>query len=182
MWAKHKIQSGFTIVELLIVIVVIAVLAAITIVAYNGIQNRASDTAVTSDLKSTAKLFELYKVDKGVYPLGDGQPPPAAGGQLASLGLKATRSAYGNGFAGGVHNFIYCRVAADGPDKFALVASSKSGSLFTYKSETGAITKSAAWVSTSSTTICQDAGINQTVGTDRDIFYYSSQWQTYVPG
>ncbi|MFZ2836491.1 MAG: prepilin-type N-terminal cleavage/methylation domain-containing protein [Candidatus Saccharimonadales bacterium] len=37
MWAKYKQQSGFTIVELLIVIVIIGILAAITIVAYNGI-------------------------------------------------------------------------------------------------------------------------------------------------
>ena len=40
MWAKNK-QSGFTIVELLIVVVVIAILAVITIVSYNGIQERA---------------------------------------------------------------------------------------------------------------------------------------------
>jgi prepilin-type N-terminal cleavage/methylation domain-containing protein len=44
-----KTKSGFTIVELLIVIVVIGILAAITIVAYNGIQDRANDTSVKSD-------------------------------------------------------------------------------------------------------------------------------------
>ena len=40
--------KGFTIVELLIVIVVIAILAAISIVAYNGIQSRANNTKIVS--------------------------------------------------------------------------------------------------------------------------------------
>lgn len=39
-------RGGFTIVELLIVIVVIGILAAISIVAYNGIQNRSNDTVI----------------------------------------------------------------------------------------------------------------------------------------
>lgn len=43
--------------ELLIVIVVIGILAAITIVAYNGIQNRAYDSTVQSDLSSMAKRW-----------------------------------------------------------------------------------------------------------------------------
>lgn len=64
-WAK---QRGFTIVELLIVIVVIAILAAISIVAYNGIQNRAKNTAVQNDIRQVAKLIELYNADKGSYP------------------------------------------------------------------------------------------------------------------
>ena len=48
-------QSGFTIVELLIVIVVIGILAAITIVAYNGIQDRAKTTAVQSAATQASK-------------------------------------------------------------------------------------------------------------------------------
>lgn len=67
MWAKRK-HSGFTIVELLIVIVVIAILAAITIVAYNGIQQRARDSQRQSDVKTIVKALELYYVDNGQYP------------------------------------------------------------------------------------------------------------------
>jgi len=64
----RKATSGFTIVELLIVIVVIAILAAISIVAYNGIQDRARLAKVQSDLKAGVKLIELYKATYGTYP------------------------------------------------------------------------------------------------------------------
>lgn len=64
----HKRTSGFTIVELLIVIVVIGILAAIIIAVYNGIQTRAQTTAVKSDLTNAAKQMELAKVDSGSYP------------------------------------------------------------------------------------------------------------------
>lgn len=61
-------SRGFTIVELLIVIVVIGILAAITIVAFNGVQARAQIAKSQSDLKSIQKLLELYKADNGNYP------------------------------------------------------------------------------------------------------------------
>ncbi|MDT4867500.1 type II secretion system protein G [compost metagenome] len=56
---KQK-QSGFTIVELLIVIVVIGILAAITVVAYNGIQQRARDTERTTDIKQLHRSLERF--------------------------------------------------------------------------------------------------------------------------
>jgi prepilin-type N-terminal cleavage/methylation domain-containing protein len=68
MWAKHKQQTGFTIVELLIVIVVIAILAAITIVAFNGVQERARNTKTISAVKDYMKLYASYAVDYDVYP------------------------------------------------------------------------------------------------------------------
>lgn len=71
---RTRQSSGFTIVELLIVIVVIGILAAITIVAYNGIQGRAQDTTRLSDISRIQKALELYKIDKGVYPNANPDP------------------------------------------------------------------------------------------------------------
>lgn len=69
MWVKTKRLPGFTIVELLIVIVVIAILAAITIVAYNGIQERSRVSSVSSALSQAAKKMALYQVDNpNAYP------------------------------------------------------------------------------------------------------------------
>lgn len=64
----NRQQQGFTIVELLIVIVVIGILAAITIVAFNGIQDRTRTTAKVNDIKSLQKIVELYYAENGTYP------------------------------------------------------------------------------------------------------------------
>lgn len=58
-------RRGFTIVELLIVIVVIAILAAITVVAYNGIQQRSRVTALWTSIMQVDKSFRLYLTNKG---------------------------------------------------------------------------------------------------------------------
>lgn len=62
---------GFTVVELLIVIVVIAILAAISIVAYSNVQNRTHDAVVQQDLRQIATQIELYRAQFGVLPRGD---------------------------------------------------------------------------------------------------------------
>lgn len=62
-------QRGFTIVELLIVIVVIAILAAIVIVAYNGVQANAQQSKMRSDLLEVQKLVENYATINGSYPV-----------------------------------------------------------------------------------------------------------------
>ena len=69
MWAKDTNKSGFTIVELLIVIVVIAILAAITIVAYNGIQDRATYTKYNGSIAQVKKALDLYYAENDKYPI-----------------------------------------------------------------------------------------------------------------
>jgi len=60
---------GFTIVELLIVIVVIAVLATIVIIAYNGITNQAYQNRASQELGAITKAIQLFETNNGRYPV-----------------------------------------------------------------------------------------------------------------
>lgn len=168
-------QTGFTIVELLIVIVVIGILAAITIVAYNGVQGRANDTAIQSDLQAIAKKLELYKADLGVYPAG--------ATQLTTLALKASKSAYGSHMTtgGADYNLVYCRMPATAPTDYALVAFSSSGARFKYTNTSGLTPYTGGMGGSAG--ICTDAGIPMAgAANERDWFYEASNWRTFIGG
>jgi len=64
----RKTTSGFTIVELLIVIVVIGILATVTVVAYNGIRTRAENNKTIAAAQAWYKAFKLYETDNGELP------------------------------------------------------------------------------------------------------------------
>ncbi|MBC7565237.1 prepilin-type N-terminal cleavage/methylation domain-containing protein [Candidatus Saccharibacteria bacterium] len=60
---KHLKKKGFTIVELLIVIVVIGILASIAVVSYNGVQKQAIDKGVASDIDGVSGEVTRYQVN-----------------------------------------------------------------------------------------------------------------------
>ncbi len=68
MISLNKQNKGFTIVELLIVIVVIGILAGLVITTYNGIQQKARNTERTTDLKTFQSQLEAYYANTGKYP------------------------------------------------------------------------------------------------------------------
>ena len=160
-WAK---QTGFTIVELLIVIVVIAILAAITVVAYNGIQNRASDSSVQSDLRNIGSKILEYSTINGSLP--------ATSVELTSVGMKVSASAYGSHFEaspGANYNMAYCRYSSTG--RFALVAASKSGNVFKFSD--GSLQQGVGPMVTIATT-CTNNGFS---GASNTWFYSNNVWQ-----
>jgi prepilin-type N-terminal cleavage/methylation domain-containing protein len=61
-------RHGFTVVELLIAIVIISILAALTVVTYRGIQQRAYIATIQGDLSQTAKLMTSAHAETGIYP------------------------------------------------------------------------------------------------------------------
>jgi type IV pilus assembly protein PilA len=65
---KKYSQKGFTIVELLIVIVVIGILAALVLNTFSGAQKRARDTERVGDINALATQLEVYYNDQGAYP------------------------------------------------------------------------------------------------------------------
>ena len=67
--SRISFRNGFTIIELLLVITILAILVTISIVAYNGIQKRASINAMTSDLNGVASVMERAAIgNQGIFP------------------------------------------------------------------------------------------------------------------
>jgi prepilin-type N-terminal cleavage/methylation domain-containing protein len=66
--AKKARSSGFTIVELLIVIVVIGILATLVIVTFSGIQQKGRNSQRQTDINAVASHVSAFYADKGYYP------------------------------------------------------------------------------------------------------------------
>ena len=156
---------GFRIVELLIVIVVIAILAAISVVAYNGIQDRANTSIVNSDLATTAKKLQLYKVDNGQFPLADSTI-------MGNLDIRISKASYDETI--NVQNLYYCR--SNVSDQYTLVVRTKTDAKFYYDSASASIKAytSGSW---GSTNICTQSGLSDAsvlLGHD------GNGWRTWV--
>lgn len=85
-------QQGFTIVELLIVIIVIGILATLVLVTFTGIQRSARNTQRQTDIKAVASHLETYNVKNSYYPeLSDLNTATFISGELKGLDRESTR-------------------------------------------------------------------------------------------
>jgi prepilin-type N-terminal cleavage/methylation domain-containing protein len=173
---------GFTIVELLIVIVVIGILAAISIVAYNGVQNRANDAALQSDLDRMAKSIQAYAAINGDYPdVGNSAI-------RAELGLKPSRGSYdvtapanapGNDFI--TRNLIICIIKSGATQNFGIAAMSKSGTVYSYSQSAGPVKESYTWIGQQGYA-CPRVGVSHLDSAYVRAYAYESSLSGWQPG
>lgn len=142
---KFGTLRGFTIVELLIVIVVIAILAVVVAVSYNGIVTGANDAAIKSDIESIGRELMQRQARTGNYPVfTDTTAGPG-------FNFKVNQEAYHtSGF-----NLYICQSDTDPQSGFAIIARSKSGSIFAWQNG-GSIPYTGGW--STSSTLCPALG------------------------
>ncbi|MFZ2126158.1 MAG: type II secretion system protein [Candidatus Microsaccharimonas sp.] len=165
--AKLQAQKGFTIVELLIVIVVIGILAAITLVSYNGITSRANAASAKATAATVQKKAELYQADgpTGKYPFAAADFTGAA--TTASYYMSATNpnwsfaaSTATLSASNGTNTVVIrkCAAATPSPDQQATIdtAAEISGlEIWFWDYNTGAVTSTP--VDVGDTTACPTA-------------------------
>lgn len=117
---KHRPSRGFSLIELLVAIAIIAILAAIAIPQFIAYRQRAVDDQMRSDLKNAATAMESYFADKQVYP--------TTVAAIRAVGFNQTS---------GVNVIINIT----SPSAYTLTASKSGGTQasFTYNSATGLI-------------------------------------------
>jgi len=100
-------SRGFTIVELLIVIVIIAILAAITIVAYNGIQSRARTSAAQAAANTIIKKAEAANAVASSYPQTAAAFAAQTDSSLTGSGITLVGSLTAGTQPAGPNNIVY---------------------------------------------------------------------------
>jgi len=77
LWKRiWKSEKGFTLVELMIVIIILAVLTGIAVPSYMALRNRARESATESEMKNIATALELHQADIESYPAAIGSIAP----------------------------------------------------------------------------------------------------------
>lgn len=169
----HTHEKGFTIVELLVVIIVISILTAITIVSYTAVQNASKESVVQQDLATFGKIMTRYKADTGSYP-----------SDTTSVLINSYKVSFHKNVleSNTAYNLIYCSVSPY--RSYSLLALTKTGKRFYIQNGDVAkeYTGSTSWTGTTISTICSSV---QTGTTNAGTPGYRSTgtpagWQTWT--
>lgn len=65
---KHRKQAGFTLIELMVVVIIIAILAGLIIPRFMGETDKAKQAKAKMQIESLESALKMYKLDNGSYP------------------------------------------------------------------------------------------------------------------
>jgi len=122
---RKRTGFAFTLVELLIVIVIIAVLAAIALPKFMDSGQRSKEASLKGDLKLIRNAVELFHTDTGAYP--------------AALGDLSSTSAPSSGKDSGGNSYSITSTDWHGPYIRVVPTDPISGSAFTYSTTSGSV-------------------------------------------
>jgi general secretion pathway protein G len=183
-------RSGFTIVELLIVIVVIGILAALSIIAFNGVRARAVEASVSSDLVTNLKKIKRFQIENNRWPDGDGEIVNLGNN---GYGLRMSRSAdyVDHPLATSNSRFVSCYYNKDssngwpGPtnsEGMALAVTTSTGKVLVGTTESTAV-KDITSVFVSEATAATNNIPCRSIGTSYNLYIGGiNGLGTYVPG
>lgn len=90
---SNNIQAGFTILELIIVVLIVGVLSGIAFVSYSGVQEKGRDAERQSDMIAVKSQLETYFNDNGTYPIASTMTDDDASTIVGSSGILKSLSA-----------------------------------------------------------------------------------------
>ena len=102
--AEGKKEEGFSLIELLVVVIIIGILAAIAIPIYIGVQDNAKDSAVKSDLTNAKLAVIAYYTDKGASAAA----PSLTNASLGSYGFTQSSNTASIAFKGTPSSTAFC--------------------------------------------------------------------------
>lgn len=143
---NHENERGFTLIEMMLVVAIIAILVAILVPNFIRARAQAQTAACEANLKEIATILELYQTDHEAYPTGSNTPVDTSDVDLAPY-LKqkpidpvAPAGSYeftvSNGGSGSASYTITCPGAHD-PGTMAAIGGSTGAEHIEYSSTTG---------------------------------------------
>lgn len=96
-WHSSPKRRGFTLVEIMVVVVIIGLLAALAIPAFQKNQRASQNARAINDFRIFAQAFEVYNTQNGSWPASasDGAIPVGMGGEFKSDAWTADRTSIG---------------------------------------------------------------------------------------